>query len=209
MSGLEVIGGISAVISIIDASIKIYNSAWKDLNLSEAFQLVGRRLPVVLDILQACQAHLESIKDSLPADICDALEKILEACDEKARKLREIIEKVIPGPNDGWEKRYLKLLKRLGNGNKVEELMRSMTEEVQILVNHHAVRSAEPEQNTELTSIINEMKSVKSSVPEDGSSGMHFNSRGGAQTNNVNSQIRQQINNNAAVGTQNFNSGET
>lgn len=36
MSGLEVIGGISAVIGVIDASIKIYNGAHKDLKLSQA-----------------------------------------------------------------------------------------------------------------------------------------------------------------------------
>ena len=209
MSGLEVVGGISAVIGIIDASIKIYKSARKDLKLSEAFEAVGRRLPIILDTLQTCKTHLEPIQNSLPVDVCGVLEKILDGCDEKAGKLREIFEKVIPGENDGWEKRYLKLLKRLGKGNKVEELMVSVTEDVQLLVNNHAVKSAKPEQITELEDIIKEMKSVKSLVSEEESSNMNFNSGGGAQTNNVNSGPGQQINNNAAVGTQHFHSGKT
>ena len=208
MSGLEVIGGIAAVIGIIDASIKIYHSAQKDLKFSEAFEAVGRRLPIILDTLQTCKSHLEPIQSSLPADICKGLEQILDACDQKAAKLREIFEKVIPGANDGWEKRYLKLFKKWGKGNKVEELMISITEDVQLIVNNHTVKSAKPEQTTKLEDIIKEMKSVKSSVPEEDSSGMNFNSGGGAQTNNVNRGSGQQINNNAAVGTQNFHSGK-
>ncbi|KAK5280119.1 hypothetical protein LTR14_012284, partial [Exophiala xenobiotica] len=198
MSGMEVIGAISAVISIIDASIKIYESAQKDLKLSEAFKIVGSRLPILLDTLQTCKSHLQPIRDSLPADVCEALEKILEACDERAGKLRQIFEKVLPGEHDAWEKRYVKVVKRFGKGNKVEELMVSITEDVQLVVNHHAVKSAKPEQMAELEMIVKEMKSVRPSLPEEESSGMAFNSQGGAQTNNVNAGNGQQINNNAA-----------
>ena len=204
MSGLEVIGAISATISIVDASIKIYDSAQKDVKLSDTFHVVGSRLPIIRDTLETCKSHLQAIQDSLRTDVCEALEKTLEGCDDKANKLRQIFEKVLPGGNDGWEKRYIKVIKRLGQGNKVEELMGSITEDVQLVVNHHAVKSAKPEQVAELEKIIQEMKSVRSSVREEEGSGMIFNSRGGAQTNNVLSGSGQQINNNAAVGTQNF-----
>src|SRR5256885_17020822 len=107
MSGLEVIGGISAVISIIDASTKIYNSARKDLKLSEAFEAVGRRLPIILDTLQTCKNHLELIQGSMPVDVCETLEKILDTCKEKARTLSEIFKEAIPGEYNGRE-RYLK-----------------------------------------------------------------------------------------------------
>jgi hypothetical protein len=209
MSGLEVIGGISAIIGIIDASIKIFDSARKDLKLSETFEAVGKRLPIILDTLQTCKNHLQPIQGSLPTDVCDALEKILEACDEKVERLRKIFEKVIPGEEDGWDKRYVKVLRRLGKGNKVEELMLSITEDVQLVVNHRAVQSAKPEQNAELENIVKEMKSIQPSIPEEDSRPMTFNSAGGSQTNNVNSGSGQQINNNAPVGTQNFGSGKT
>jgi len=104
MSGLEVIGAISAVIGIVDASIKIYESAQKDVKLSDTFHIVGRRLPIVLDTLQTCKTHLQPIRDSLPADVCAALEKNLEGCDEKARKLskslkRFYLEEMVRGSN--------------------------------------------------------------------------------------------------------------
>ena len=41
MSGLEVIGGISAVISIADACVKIWDSAQKDIKLPDMFKVVA------------------------------------------------------------------------------------------------------------------------------------------------------------------------
>ncbi|KAK5188941.1 hypothetical protein LTR47_011712 [Exophiala xenobiotica] len=95
----------------------------KDVKLSETFRIVGSRLPVLLGTLQTCKSHLQPIRDSLPADVCLALEKILEAFDERAGKPRQIFEKVLPGEHDAWEKRYVKVVKRFGKGSKVEELM--------------------------------------------------------------------------------------
>ncbi|KAK5063004.1 hypothetical protein LTR84_005080 [Exophiala bonariae] len=206
MSGFEILGAISGLIGIVDASLKICNDARKDLKLPETFEVVVVKLPIIRDILQKCETKLETIQAGLPPDVCVALEKIIDRCEEKADDLKQIFEKVIPGEHDGWKKRYTKILQRLGNGSKVEELMLSITRDVQLIVNHHAVNAGMSEQNTELEKIVQELKSVKSSVYEDESLGNTFNSGGGAQTNNVNSGSGQQINNNAAVGTQNFHS---
>ncbi|KAJ5520025.1 hypothetical protein N7463_000478 [Penicillium fimorum] len=180
----EVIGTISAVIALIEASIKIYDSAQRDIKLSETFTVVRRRLPIIIHTLETCIDNLEPRKDSIPEDVCEALEATLYVCRTKARNLEEIFQKTVPGENDTREKRYLKVLRRLGKGNKVEELMLGLAEDVQLLVNHDAVKSASQSQNSELEAIINEMKSVISG-PENESSTMNFNSGGGPQTNNV------------------------
>jgi hypothetical protein len=197
MSSLEVIGGISAIITLLDASINVYDSARNDMKLPEPFEPVLRRLPVILHILQACENDLERDKDSMHSDVCEALGNILDACSEKIRNLREIFEMVIPGERDTWEKRYAKVIRRLGKGNKVEELMASLTQDVQVIVNHIATNSVMLEQNIELEDILKEMKSVQSS------------SSGGAQTTqttNINS--GQQVKRNAHVGIWNFHSGK-
>lgn len=208
MSGLEVIGGISAVITLLDATIKVYDSARKDMKLSETFEVVRRRLPVILHILQTCKSDLEPRKESMPSDVCESLEKILDACDAKTRKLREIFERVIPGEKDTWDKRYAKVIRGFGKGGKVEELMTALTEDVQLIVNNHAVKSTTPEQNAELEDILKEIKSVKPSIAEEDHRALMFHCGGGTQTNNVNSGSGQQVNNNAPVGTQNFHSGK-
>jgi septal ring factor EnvC (AmiA/AmiB activator) len=135
--------------------------------------------------------------------VCEALERILERCDKKAGKLRNIFEKVLPGENDPWEKRYLKMAKRFGKGDKVEESMVSITEDVQLVVNHHAVKSAKPEQLAELERVIKEMKSVKSSIPDEESSDMAFTSKGNME-NYINQDKGYLVVNRDKVETQNF-----
>ncbi|KAJ5438022.1 uncharacterized protein N7458_009020 [Penicillium daleae] len=185
MSGLEVIGAISAVISIIDASVKVYDSARKDLKLPETFDTVGRRLPIILDTLNTCKSNLEPSKDTMSEDVCQALGKIIDVCDEKARKLREIFEKTMPGEKDTWEKRYSKVVRRLGKGNKVEDLMIAITQDVQLIVNQHAVNSATPEQKAELEEIIEEMKSLPPSISKEENPAMSFVVHGGKMTSMV------------------------
>ena len=86
--------------------------------------------------------------------------------------------------------------------------MISITYDVQTLVNHHAVNAPKLEQNVELKHIIKQMESLKSPIPEEENTAMDFNSGGGMQTNNVYHGSGQQINNNAPVSSQNFNSGK-
>lgn len=174
LSGVEVLGGISAVIRAIDASCKIYGSARKDKKLPKTFEAVGRRLPIILDTLQTCEKSLIFRTNSMPVDVCEALENVIHGCDEKAGVLRGIFEKVIPGEDDAWERRYIKALQRLSKGNKVEELMISIIEDVQ-----HIVKRI-----LELENIVKEMKSLPPAVLESESSTTTFtNSGSGTQTN--------------------------
>ena len=66
----EVIGAISAVITLVETSIKIYDSARRDIKLIETFEVVRRRLPVILYTLAICKGNLDSIAE----DVGEALE---------------------------------------------------------------------------------------------------------------------------------------
>ncbi|KAJ5641445.1 hypothetical protein N7490_005445 [Penicillium lividum] len=182
----ELIGTVSAVIALIETSIKIYNSAKSDFKLSKTFETVLRQLPVILQILTTCKENLEPRKNSIPENVCEALEETLYVCQTKAENLVKIFQKTVPGESDTRQQRYSKILQRLGKGNKVEELMLSLAEEVQLVINHDAVKSAaDQSQNAELEDIMDEMKSLISRPGED-SSIMSFSNEGGAQINNVN-----------------------
>ncbi|KAB8272913.1 hypothetical protein BDV30DRAFT_239214 [Aspergillus minisclerotigenes] len=217
MSGVEVLGVLSAVITVLDATTTLYQRARKDIRLSETFEVAARRLPVLLHILQTFKSTLELLKDSLPADVCEALEETLNNCEEKARRLSEIFTKVLSGPTDSvsWRQRYSKIVHRLGQRNKVDLLMIAITQDVQLLVNCESIGSVTPSQNTELETILNEMKDhCDTTLLEDGFS-LSFHSSG-SQNNNVNSgngQLNtgsgQQINTHARVETQTFNFANT
>ncbi|KAE8309804.1 hypothetical protein BDV41DRAFT_580211 [Aspergillus transmontanensis] len=216
MSGVELLGVLSAIITVLDATTTLYH-ARKDIRLSETFEVAARRLPVLLHILQTFKATLEPLKDSLSSDVCQALEETLNNCEEKARSLSEIFTKVLSGPTDSvsWRQRYSKIVHRLGQRNKVDSLMIAITQDVQLLVNCDAIGSVTPSQNTELETILNEVKDhCDTTLLEDGFS-LSFHSSG-AQNNNVNSgngQLNtgsgQQINTHARVQTQTFNFANT
>lgn len=206
----DIIGTISAIITLAETSIRIYDSAQRDINLSKTFEVVRRRLPVIIHTLATCKSNLELQGNSIPEDVCQALDKSLDVCEVKVLKLKGIFEKIIPGESDTRDQRYLKHLRRLGKGNKVEEIMLGLTEDVQLIVNHDVVSSADQHQNAELENIVREMKSIISFGSNENGSEMSFTSGGGAQTNlnNINRGSGQQINNNGSVGTQHFNSSK-
>jgi hypothetical protein len=180
----EVISLLSGIITLIEAPIKLYDSAQKDIELRETLGAVRRRLPIIHDILATCKENLERREESISKDVCKGLEATLYACDTKAKNLEEIFEKIVPSETDTREQLSLKIFRRLGNGNKTEKLMIGLAEDVQLLVNHDAVKSANREQNASLEDTINEMKLVLSENDQK-SSKMSFISGGGAQTNNV------------------------
>lgn len=84
MSGLEVIGSISAVIFIIDASVKISDSSREDTNLSKILDTVERKPLLILDILKVYKSNLELSKSTMSEDACKVLEKTVDVCKEKA-----------------------------------------------------------------------------------------------------------------------------
>lgn len=184
MTGLEVLGGISAIIAIIDGSLKVWESARKDLKFSATFETVGSRLPILRDILQTCHEHFEPIKVSLPADAAQGLVKTVDNCKSKAERLDTIFRETIPGEDDRWYERYRMVARRLGKGGKVEELMRAMAEDAQNLVNYNGVKSASPALHTKLTEIAEEMESIAPSLSYGGTQNVSTGSS--TQHNNIN-----------------------
>lgn len=202
MSGLEVLGGISAVLAIIDGSIKVWECARKDLKLSTTFETVANRLPILRDALQTCEKHLEPVKTSLPADAAQGLVKTLDSFKSNAEKLRIIFKETIPGEDAQWFERYGKVARRLGKGSKVEELMKAITEDAQNLVNYYAVKSVSPQLYTKLEEIAEEMASLPSSLPVDEADTQTFHNYGGTQNVSTGSST-QHIYNNHGSGTMN------
>jgi N-terminal domain on NACHT_NTPase and P-loop NTPases len=208
MSGVEVLGGISAVIAIIDGSVKVWQSARKDLNFSATFETVGNRLPILQGIFQTCHEHFKPIEKSLPTDVAQGLVKTVKDCERKAEKLRTIFQETIPGEDDKWYERYRKVARRLGKGSKVEDLMRAITEDAQNLVNYHAVKSASPALYIKLGEIAEEMKSLAPSLPVDEADTQTFYNYDGMQSVSTGSST-QHNNVNQGSGTMNSFAGIT
>jgi hypothetical protein len=125
-----VISLISGVLTIIDATFKIYDSA-KDANgQPEAFRQVAAQLPLVEDILQRAGTKAKTLDESEQ----DILEPILKSCKTKAGRLHEIFKKVVRRDDDKWHDRYKKAFSTFGKGHQVECLMEGILKDIQLLL---------------------------------------------------------------------------
>ncbi|OAL70006.1 hypothetical protein A7D00_5535 [Trichophyton violaceum] len=193
MSGIEVIGLISSIISIVDTAVKIHNALKDADRLPRAFQEVALRLPVVTDTLTAVKGHLE--ENGIDEATFRAIMPVVQACGENAEALKDILQEVTVSPDHSRLQRYRLAIRRLGKGSQVEELMKALLENVQLLAGNRAMQSATGAQVGEVLEAIHALSEVPPSAPDTPGS-MTFSHYGtGSQFNNVDS------------GTQNINTG--
>ena len=167
MSGAEaaaVLGLISSIISIIEGTKKVYDAATNAQGLPEAFREVAGRLPIIENILGSTKKCIEERR--VNNDSCKGVKHIVKACEEKAKELKGLFDKVIPEDGASRLTRYYKAVKALGKGNEVEKLMRGMLMDVQLLACHRGMKTATQAQQEQIITAIAEVSAVSPSVPE-------------------------------------------
>ncbi|TEY63628.1 hypothetical protein BOTCAL_0153g00160 [Botryotinia calthae] len=188
MSGAEaafIIGVISSVISIIEATKKVYDAAGDAKGQPEAFRQVAARLPLVIEILRSAELRLPSLNETA----LDAIENTLESCKAKAESLNKIFHKVLRKNDDKFFDRYKKAIGTLGKTDKVESLMEGILKDTQLLACEKLMGIATESQVNELEGGIKEMEELSSRSQENtgtaalyhyGSGSNNANTGGGA-----------------------------
>ncbi|KAI6908016.1 hypothetical protein KC318_g4546 [Hortaea werneckii] len=198
MSGAEVItvlGLISSVITIIEASRDVFDAASSADGLHEAFRTVSQNVPLVLNILRDCKRAQEQVEKDYN-ETCDEdlkrnieesskdVEPLIQACQERARQLQEIFQKVIPGENANWVERYRKAVRALGPGKKrkVEDLMKDILEKLQLLHTSRFFKSGNEkkteDRSEELETAVAQLSELSSSLPENEGQYNHYGAGG-------------------------------
>lgn len=85
-------------------------------------------------------------------------------------------------------------------------MMVLITKDVQLVVNHRAVQSAQPEQRQQLEQILQDLQKLEPSLDDEGRAGMNLTNWYGKQNNNTGD--GQQFIYDNMSGTQNFNLGK-
>lgn len=85
-----VVGVISNVISIIEATKTVYDAAKDAKGQPEAFRQVVARLPLIIEILHSAKAKAQALDETAQ----ESLEEFLESLKSKAEKLEKIFRKV-------------------------------------------------------------------------------------------------------------------
>ncbi|KAK4107057.1 hypothetical protein N656DRAFT_561454, partial [Canariomyces notabilis] len=121
MSGAEIIGLISGIIAIVDATVKVYAAANNASGLPQAFRDVATRLPFVHETLQTVSRQLNTTNPD--ENSCKAISPILQRCENRVMQLEKIFRDVIPQADASRMERYLVAARTLGKEGTVESLM--------------------------------------------------------------------------------------
>jgi hypothetical protein len=163
MSGAEVIGLISGVISIVTAIKEIYDAVKDKDNIPEAFREVIAKLPLVHDTLEAAKAQIEVEQSAVTGPV----ENIIRSCQDKAAKLMKLFQKVTPQEDESRTDRYLKAVRRIGKGGRVEVLMRGILQDLQILASNRTMKMNSEAKVQALERAVEEISALKPSVADD------------------------------------------
>ncbi|KKP06487.1 hypothetical protein THAR02_01445 [Trichoderma harzianum] len=202
MSGIEIIGLISSIITLVDTAGQIYKAIKNAENLPPAFEEAARRLPLIHSTLKVAQDRLTKTGDTATFE---ALKPTVENIKKQAESLTNILQEIALHPNGSKLHRYRVVVRRLGKGSQVEDLMKSMLGDVQLVAENQAIRAATEAQMTELLEQVQALSPMASPpetpVPKDYKAATVSYFANGQQFNNVGSGTQ---NNNSQGGRQYF-----
>ncbi|KAI0435534.1 WD40-repeat-containing domain protein [Xylaria telfairii] len=167
MSGVEVFGLIGTTITIIEATIKVYD-AIKDLHgLPDTFRQVSDRLPLVKAILVDAEKE-ETTEEANPMSSKEAtsLMKTIESCKKKFEKLQNIFTKIQRSSSSTSISVYRSLVLKLGKESRVEALMSDILKDLQVLVAHRAFQPSTQKHIKEVEKARQELDKVPPSLPD-------------------------------------------
>lgn len=204
MSGIEAaglaLGIVSAIISIIEATNKVYEAVKDEAGLPKNFKKSATKLPLISKLLEDAERYVEAADEATKT----AFTPTLEDCKAQAIHLQRLFEMIIPEEGESRWDRYAKAARTIGKGGRVENLVGGILDDLQLLATRF------PEVTTlrtkeQLAKAVEEVAKMEPSLP-DGFEQMpayaHYGS--GPQNNNTGVGIQH---NNSGTGHQNSGSG--
>ncbi|KAH7191405.1 hypothetical protein BKA60DRAFT_201796 [Fusarium oxysporum] len=148
MSGAEIFSLVSSIITVIDASIQLFEAAEHASGLPLALRDAASRLPLVQESLVLARAGLQTSNG--PKQSGSALYATLDACNGKAIRLHNLFETMIPLPGSSRVPRYFKAMRTIANANAVKLLLDEIASDISVLTLNHVVKAATKDQIDDL-----------------------------------------------------------
>ncbi|KAH7108965.1 hypothetical protein EDB81DRAFT_769315 [Dactylonectria macrodidyma] len=187
-----------SVIASTIAAVQAISSTYKTIQhlrgLPNEFNEVSRNLPLAQDTLGLARDRLQGL--DLDDSSKEALQPVVSGCEEKAKMLQDIFEKVEKGAKsakDGFVLDFYRTsLLRLGKAHRVETLMRGILKGLDALATNQLFKTATQSQMAQLKEAIDQLSNVESSVPdsdfESGTNSQHIASGGTGYQSNITGQ---------------------
>lgn len=173
MSGVEIIGLISAAIEGLKICREIYKTIKDTKDLPEAFHDVNKQLPLAQSTLEAAQRAAEDATAAGNGDpdiLTTEGESMLAAvsvCTKKVEDLKKIFRKARDLREDGkpLRKGYRAAVEKLGGTNhQVEELMRGVLDSIISLSSNQVFRLATHDDIDKINEALEELAAVEPSA---------------------------------------------
>ncbi|MCJ1228881.1 hypothetical protein MMC12_005545 [Toensbergia leucococca] len=158
-----VIGLISGVIHIIEATKTVYDAAKDAHGQPEVFRKIASQLDLVLRILRKARTDAERLDETERKEV----ERTIKACREKAEKLQTIFNKVVRKDGDRWFDRYKAALATLGKGSKVQGLIEEIMKDIWVVTSNRMMETATENQVKELEDAIKDIGEMPSFIADE------------------------------------------
>ncbi|RYP02732.1 hypothetical protein DL764_005662 [Monosporascus ibericus] len=186
---------ITSTIAVVQAISSTYKAIQHVRGLPDEFNEVNRNLPVAQNTLGLAREQLQGL--ALDESSKEALQPLVCGCEEKAKMLQAIFEKVEKGVKNAKDGSVLDFYRtsvlRLGKAHRVETLMQGILRGLDALATNQLFRTATQSQMAELKEAINQLSNVESSVPDSdfdspGTNSQHIASGGTGYQSNITGQ---------------------
>jgi hypothetical protein len=185
-----VLGIISAIISIIDATKQVYEAAEDEAGLPTNFKKSATKLPLISKLLDDAERYVNNAADE---SVKFAFTPTLEDCKDRATQLQSLFRNVMPEEGDSRWNRYAKAARTIGKGGRVERLIGGILDDLQFLATKFPeVTTARGKE--QLAKAIEEVSKMEPSLPDgfeeapaithNGSGAQNVHMGGGNQYNN-------------------------
>lgn len=151
MSGIEVLGLISSIISIIEASLEVYRSLTNASGLPSSFHDVASQLPAINATLRMASQGLYKDKSD---DSVQTIKSSVEVCKKNVEELDLIFRNALPQNGSSRGSKLLRAIRTKSKENRVTSLKHGIMESLEVLTASHAVQAATREQLEDLTKLL-------------------------------------------------------
>ncbi|KAI8625984.1 putative ankyrin repeat-containing protein [Xylariaceae sp. FL1651] len=176
---MDPLSTIASTIAIVQAISSTYKAIQHLRGLPDEFNEVNRNLPLAQDTLGLAREQLQG--RTLDESSKQALRPLVNDCEEKAKMLQDIFEKVKKGVNNAKDGSVLDIYRttvlRLGKAHRVETLMQGIQRGLNALATNRLFRVATQSQMAELKEAVNHLSNVESSVPDSDFNSLGTNSQ--------------------------------
>jgi hypothetical protein len=135
-----IVGLVAAISQFVAHGTRIFERM-KEFNTNvkevpETFRAIKTELPLLVDILRRTKRQAE--KGDISKNTQQALEPVVESCVEQVEVLDAILAKVLPATGDSSWNRWMKALTSVRNEKKIDKVVMTLRNYVQILTYHQA-----------------------------------------------------------------------